>query len=92
MKYKVIVEDINNNYLAYCKEVPHLYACGSDISSVLDSLHKDFLCYLHDSTAEIEIIVRSQDVNGSASRAEHFMQALNEGRIFGLSKNYDKEV
>lgn len=60
MKYQIIVEKTENDlYFAYCPMIANLRAVGADIDSVLCRLQRNFLCYLHDSEAEMDIVMNA---------------------------------
>lgn len=61
MKYQIVVEKMENDlYLAYCPVITSLRAIGADIDSVLCILQRDFMCYLHDPEAEMEIMMNTR--------------------------------
>lgn len=57
MKYKIIVEKTSEIfYLAYCPVMPRMQCFGVTADEALAKLQGEFLCYLHDPKAELEII------------------------------------
>jgi hypothetical protein len=60
MKYQVLVEKQNETYTACCPVVPHLRVTDGSVNSVLAGLRREFLCYVHDPDAELEIMLNNQ--------------------------------
>jgi len=60
MKYRVLVEKHNDAYVACCPELPHLRVAGKSVNAVLERLHREFLMFVHDADAELEIVTPKQ--------------------------------
>lgn len=60
MKYLVLVEKHNDAYVARCPLLPHLCVADASVNTALARLHREFLCYVHDTSAELEILLDNQ--------------------------------
>ncbi|MBN1620987.1 MAG: hypothetical protein JW871_00160 [Endomicrobiales bacterium] len=92
MKYIIILEKINDQYLAYCPLSTSLRAYGSDVGSALTNLQRNFYCYLHDPLAELDIVINDDDDQFGFAKLSHYKQAMREGRILFQSKDPNEEV
>jgi hypothetical protein len=62
MQYRVIVEkSCRGGYDAYCPVSASFRASGDSLSSALDSLQKQLLCYLHDPQIELDVIIENSE-------------------------------
>ncbi|OGS35760.1 MAG: hypothetical protein A2293_07650 [Elusimicrobia bacterium RIFOXYB2_FULL_49_7] len=56
MKYIINIEKVNDStYRAYCPVIKELQATGTCVNSALARLQQDFICFIHDPDAEMEI-------------------------------------
>ena len=61
MKYKIaVLKESESLYVAYCPLMPDIRAAGDSMDSALASITQDMLCYLHDDSAEFEIVFEGQ--------------------------------
>ena len=66
MKYKIVVEKENESlYFAYCPVMTNIRASGDTMDLALSNIRQEILCYLHDASAEFEIIFEGRRENGS---------------------------
>lgn len=67
MKYKIVVEKENESlYFAYCPVMPGIRASGDTANQSLSNIQQEILCYLHDTSAEFEIVFEGHEESGSA--------------------------
>ena len=65
MKYKIVVEKENDSlYFAYCPVMPDIRAAGDNVNLALSNIRQELLCYLHDASAEFEIIFEGRKEHG----------------------------
>ena len=70
MKYKIIVEKENEClYTAYCPVMPGIRAVGATMDLALSGIQQEMLCYLHDTSAEFEIVFERNETPGSHESA-----------------------
>lgn len=61
MKYKIaVLKESESLYVAYCPVMPDIRAAGDSMDGALASLRQEMLCYLHDESAEFEIMIESK--------------------------------
>ena len=64
MKYQIIIDKIDDHqYCAYCPAIAEFRASAGSADAALSLLQQQFLCFLHDTAAELEITEKPKAEN-----------------------------
>jgi predicted RNase H-like HicB family nuclease len=62
MRYQIIIEkEAESKYVAYSPVISSLRITGDSADDVLEALRQRLMCFVHDTEAQFEIIVRGNN-------------------------------